>query len=401
MRTAAWPGPLAPAGLEHVEHATLDRELHVLHVAEVPLQRPCDPLQLLVGVGQLLLERRDRERRPAAGHDVLALGVEQELAVEHPLAGGGIAAEGHPGARVLAQVAEHHRDHVHRGPHAIGDVVQFPVVDRTPGIPALEHRGDGPPELPHRIVGELAPGLLPNQLLERPDQRLDVLHREVDVALGPAVVPRGLELLLERLLGHVEDHRPVHLDEPAVGVPGEARVVALPRQPLHRDVVEPEVEDRLHHPRHRDRRAGAHRNEQRVLPVAEVLPRGGLQPLEGVLDLHPEALGELVTFEVVEAETAGDGEAGRDGDADVGHLGEARAFAAEDLLHGRGAVAAALSEEVDQRLGVGAAHAGMSGEACRSCTRSSGIGVGYWPEKHAWQKPVWLPAAFSIPSSER
>ena len=110
-----------------------------------------------------------------------------------------------------------------------------------------------------------------------------------------------------------------------------------------------------------------------------------------------------MAFEVVEAETAGDGEAGRDGDADGGHLGEARALAAENLLHGGGAVGAALPEEIDQRLGVGPAHAGvaMSGDACRSCTRSSGIGVGYCPEKQAWQKPVWLPAARSMPSSER
>ena len=121
-----------------------------------------------------------------------------------------------------------------------------------------------------------------------------------------------------------------------------------------------------------------------------MLPGGGLQALQGVLHLDAEALGELIAFEVVEAEAAGDGEAGRDRDAEGRHLGEARALAAEDVLHGGGAVGAALPEEVDQRLGVGAAHAGvaMSGEACRSCTRSSGIGVGYCPEKQAWQKPV-------------
>ena len=81
-------------------------------------------------------------------------------------------------------------------------------------------------------------------------------------------------------------------------------------------------------------------------------------------------------------------------------------IAPERLVHlGRisGAVGSALPEEVDQRLGIGAAHAGvaMSGDACRSCTRSSGIGVGYCPEKQAWQKPVVLPAARSIPSSDR
>ena len=113
-------------------------------------------------------------------------------------------------------------------------------------------------------------------------------------------------------------------------------------------------------------------------PSPKCFPVAALQPLQGVLHLGPEALGELVALEIVQAETAGDGEAGRDRDADGGHLGEAGALAAEHVLHGGGAVGAALPEEVDQRLGIGAAHAGvaMSGEACRSCTRSSGIGVG-------------------------
>ena len=101
-----------------------------------------------------------------------------------------------------------------------------------------------------------------------------------------------------------------------------------------------------------------------------MLAGGRLQPLQRVFHLHPEPLGELTALEVVEAEIAGDGETGRNGNTDGGHLGEAGALAAEDLLHGGGAVGPALAEEVDQRLGVGAAHAGVAirGEACRSCT---------------------------------
>ena len=138
-------------------------------------------------------------------------------------------------------------------------------------------------------------------------------------------------------------------------------------------------------------------------PSPKCLPGRGLDPVQRVLDLRLQALGELVAVEVAEAEAAGDGEAGRDGDADGGHLGEAGALAAEHVLHGGGAVGAPLAEEVDEGLGVGAAHAGVatSGEACRSCTRSPGIGVGYWPEKQAWQYSLSSPAARSMPSSER
>src|SRR5688572_5858630 len=110
-----------------------------------------------------------------------------------------------------------------------------------------------------------------------------------------------------------------------------------------------------------------------------------------------------MALQVVDADIAGDGESGRDRDPDRGHLGETGTLAAKDLLHCGGAVGPALTERVDERLGVRPAHAGVaiSGAACRSRTGWSGVGVGYLPEKQAWQKPVSLPAACSIPFSDR
>src|SRR5919202_1858533 len=98
-----------------------------------------------------------------------------------------------------------------------------------------------------------------------------------------------------------------------------------------------------------------------------MLAGGSFESLERVLYLSLKALGKLLGFEVMGADAAGDGEAGRDGDADRGHLGKPCTLAAEDLLHGCRAIGAALAKEVDQRLGVGSAHAGVaiSGAACR------------------------------------
>ena len=47
---------LGPAGLQHVEPAALDGELHVLQVPEMPLQGARHPLQVGVGLGHLVLE---------------------------------------------------------------------------------------------------------------------------------------------------------------------------------------------------------------------------------------------------------------------------------------------------------------------------------------------------------
>jgi hypothetical protein len=103
-----------------------------------------------------------------------------------------------------------------------------------------------------------------------------------------------------------------------------------------------------------------------------------LDPLQVVLDLAPQPGRELTALEIAVADVGGDGEAGRDGNAERGHLGEPGAFAAEHVLHGRGAIGAALAEEVDERLGERPAHAGVatSGEAWRSWASSFGIGVG-------------------------
>ncbi len=75
-------GALAAARLQHEQALVLDRELEVLDVLVVLLEPRGDVAQLLVGLRHHLLELADRLRRADAGDDVLALGVDQELAVE-------------------------------------------------------------------------------------------------------------------------------------------------------------------------------------------------------------------------------------------------------------------------------------------------------------------------------
>jgi hypothetical protein len=231
------PGALAPAGLKHVEIAALDGELHILHVAEVALQGASQPLQLLVGVRQTLLQLIDRERGAAAGYHVLTLGVDQELAIEPLLAGGRVAAEGDAGARVLAQVAEHHSDDVDRCPHGIRNVVELSVIEGPPGIPAFEHGCDGAPELVQRVGGEFAARFGTDMLLEPADHGLHFFDRQIDVALDPAALLVLLQNPVERLFRQLEYHGAVHLHEAAVGIPGEPGIAALLGQPFYRHVV--------------------------------------------------------------------------------------------------------------------------------------------------------------------
>ncbi len=76
--------PLRRARLEEVEPSLLDRELDVLHVAVVALERRHRLEELVVRLGQPSAHLLERLRRADAGDDVLALSVDEVLAVRRP-----------------------------------------------------------------------------------------------------------------------------------------------------------------------------------------------------------------------------------------------------------------------------------------------------------------------------
>ena len=270
---------LAVAALEHPELAVLDRELDVLHVGEVLLQVVLDLVELGIDRGHHLLERGvlrgavllgdvlrlgpalrtldgDLLRGADAGHDVLALGVDEILAVEDVLARGGVAREGYAGGRVAAHVTEDHRLHRDCRAPLGGDVVELAVEDGALVHPRAEDGADGAPELIPRVGREVLAGLGLHGGLELGDELLQVVGRQVRVVLHAA---QGLLLLdddLERIVVllrcglHAEHHVAVHLHETAVRVPGEAGVARELGHGLHGLVVHTQVEDRVHHAGH-------------------------------------------------------------------------------------------------------------------------------------------------------
>ena len=122
-------GPLGVARLEHVELPVLHRELGVLHVLVVLLERLEDVHQLLVGLREPVLHLLDVPRGARAGDDVLALGVGEEVAGGLGRAGDLVAAEGDAGAGGVALVAEDHLLDVDGGAPFVRDAVDAPVLD--------------------------------------------------------------------------------------------------------------------------------------------------------------------------------------------------------------------------------------------------------------------------------
>ena len=332
IRSAAAGGALAGARLQQVELPLLDRELDVLHVAVVRLEPVERRRQLGVRLGHLLLHRGDRLGRADPRDDVLALRVDEVLAVEDGLSRRRVAREAHARPGALALVAEDHLDDVHGRADVVGDLVGAPVDLGARRVPRVEDRPVGAAQLLPRVLREARADLLLVDALERGDQLLQVVGAEVDVVRHPAGGLEVGERALEPVRVDAVDDLAVHLDQPTVGVVGEARVAGRGRLALDGDVVQAEVEDRVHHPGHRDLRARAHRDEQRVGGVAEALARPLLERSDVLADLLVEALGHLLRRRHVGAARVGrDREAGRHRHPERGHLGEPDALAAEQL----------------------------------------------------------------------
>ncbi len=220
--------------------------------------------------GKCFFERVEVLGVADARDDVLALGVDQEVAVRLVLAGRRVAGEADTGSRVVVAVAEHHRLHVDCGAEVVADPLPDAIGDGPGAVPAREHRLDGAAKLLHRVLRErLARRLLDDRLV-RGAQLLQRRSRELGIVADASRGLRRVEGMLEQRAVDAEHDPPVHRDEPAVRVVGEALVVGAGCEALHALVVEPEVEDRVHHPGHRELGAGTHADEQRVGGVSEL-----------------------------------------------------------------------------------------------------------------------------------
>ena len=332
IRNGRRRGPLAHPRLQQPQLAALDGELDVAQVAVVRLEPSHRVPQRVVRDRVQHLQLRQRQGVADPRDDVLALRVRQVVAVDAGLPRRRVAREADARPRRLAEVAEHHAHHVHRGAQVVRDALAAPVQPRAVGVPRVEDRLDRHVELLARVLRELAAGLLDDDLLERLHEHAQVLRGQVDVGRG---AHRGLALVQrrrEQVPVDPEHGLAEHLDEPPVGVPGEPLVAGELGQPLHGRVVEPDVQDRLHHPGHRELRPGADRDQQRLVEVPE-------PPADRVLDLpdrerhlDPQLGRDVPVAHVRPARLGGDREPRRHRQVEVRHLREVGALAAQQVL---------------------------------------------------------------------
>ena len=331
-------GALAVTGLQHPQLLALNGELKVLHIAEALLQRLANLLQLRKALGEDLVlgHQRNRQRSAHAGNNIFALRIDQVLAVEDVLAVGWVARKRNAGGAIVAHVSVDHRLHVDSGAPLVRNLVLVAVNRGAIVIPAAKHSGNGAFQLSHRIIREalVCPAL--HQVLVALHQLLEVLLSEQRVFHHSALALHAVHDFLKRimvhltLLLHAHHHVAVHLYESAVAIPCKATVAGGLLQRFDGDVVEAEIQNGVHHARHRIARAGAHGYQQRIATVAELLLDFLLNNAQTVLHLLGKLLWEAATIVVVPvAHFRADGESGRNREAHERHGGEVGTLAAK------------------------------------------------------------------------
>ena len=156
---------------------------------------------------------------------------------------------------------------------------------------------------------------------------------------------------------HADDNVAVHLNEAAVAIPGKTLVLSGGREGENRLVVKTKIEDGIHHARHGIARARAHGYEEgKAGGVTELVAHDFLHILHAGfhLGLKRSWIGAFIGVKIG-ANLRRDGEAGRHGEADAGHLREIGALAPEEVLHGTIAIGLAGAPGVDafERLAFG------------------------------------------------
>ena len=339
---------LTGARLQHVQRAFLQRELHVLHVAVVLLKCYSNPLELHVCLRHDLCQFAQVYRRAYARHDVFALCVGQIIAVENLLAGTRVACKAHARPGVVAGVPEHHLLHVHRCAQQPGDLFHPAVGDCLFRHPRSKHRANCAPQLLQRIFRKWLSGLFQVVGLVLPDQFFPAAGRHCGIFLHAQPLPHRPQLVLQVFLGHAHRHGGKHLHEAPIRVVGKTLVAGHLGDALHGFVIQAQVQDRLHHARHRARRAGTHAHQQRVVGIAELFLRHLFQPGDVVNHLLLEFRRVLlvVLVEVI-AGFRRDGETRGDGQTDFGHLGQTCSLAAEQIAPFAVAFRFSCTKEID------------------------------------------------------
>ena len=291
-------GALPITSLQEPQLAVLYGELHVLHVLVVGFEALLKHIELGIDLGHGFFHRWVEagthlfadallvcpvERASLCdllwctdpSYYVFALSVDEVFAVEDIFTGTCISAKANTRSRGVSHVAEYHSLDVDSCPPFSRDTFHLAIEDSALVHPAIEDGADSTPELLHRISGEVLACAALDLLLEEYDEALEFVDIQLIIQADATLSFDSVDDFFEGgdiflCLGlHTEDDVTIHLHEAAVAIVGEAGIACLLRKAFDDGVIEPKVEDGVHHTRHGGASTRADRYKEWVGGIAK------------------------------------------------------------------------------------------------------------------------------------
>ena len=295
-------GSLTVTALQHVQLLVLNSEFHILHVVIVVFQGITNLDEFIVSFREFLCHLSDRHRSTNAGNNVFALCVDQEFAHQLLFTGSRVTGECYTSTRLVVQVTEYHRHYVNGCTPWIRDIVISSVYVCTRVIPWTEYCLDSKLQLLYRIWREVCTKLILVLSLELLCKSLKICCCKLNVELNTLLFLHLVDQLLEVLLTNFHNNVWEHLDETSVRIIYETLkcwIWVTSDHSCNYLVVQTEVQDCIHHTRHRSSGTWTYRNKQWILEIAKLLAVDLLHLLNTFHSLSHDLIINLTTILIV------------------------------------------------------------------------------------------------------
>ena len=241
---------LSDARLQHPELATLNREFDIAQIAVVGFEATHHRHQLAM-CGRLHLGQIVQTQRVAdTSNNILTLCIGEVIAVSAGRARRWIARKRNPRTGIRAEIAEHHRADVDGRAKVMRDALTSTVEARAICVPRVKYSADGKVELLTWMLRKVDSALVADDLFVRMHQVLQILNVEIYVRLNTLHCLGLIQGITEVFTFNIEHRLAKHLNQATVRIPREALVTTGFGKAHNTCIVEPNVQNGLHHSGH-------------------------------------------------------------------------------------------------------------------------------------------------------
>ena len=326
--------------LQEEQLAFFNGEFHILHIFIMLFQCVCDIHELIVNTGHIFLQLCNGVRCTNTGNYVLALCIYQIFTQHSLFACSSVSCEGNTCTRGITHIAEYHHLYVYGSTPAVRDIVHSSVNESTGIIPATEYSHCCFQKLFLGILREFLALVIQINLLEDSSYLFQILCCQVCVIFCANTFLVFIQLSFKFGFGNTDNNVCKHHDKSSVGVISKSCISCLLCQTFYGNIIQPKVQNSIHHTGHGCSRTGTNGNQQGIFRVAQLLACDFLQLCQSNFNLVDHFICQLLAaFVVFRTSLCGNGEAIRNRQSQICHFSKVSAFAAQQVSHARVAFA--------------------------------------------------------------